>query len=356
MMRGFRLGTAIADVKTLLKVQFGVEEVEAFLNNVPMGDEMLICTNAQLNIGGASYTTIIMGDVNGDGVVDNIDLLAIKDHVDNKALLEGVFLKAADVTASFGGKVDQKAADIVEYYLGGHVAIAQFEPGRTGVYDDKIAEVYAKNPDVVGWITIPGTNIDYPIMFDKTGKWYYNYHTVEREQADRGSIYAYYPWLTHQNVVTGHNSRPSQQMFHALHHVQEYNNGKSNCAYANCNLALTDVLPDLNKYAERVWTITLYGVESKWEVFAMYETKAGVKIEETLYDNIWWPGKGKSDYSKDSDAKIQTWIDKQLANSEIKIETNVSVNDTFLTLFTCGNEKADADRNARLYFFLKKVD
>ena len=29
----------------------------------------------------------------------------------------------------------------------------------------KMAELYAENPDVIGWITIPGTDVDYPVMY-----------------------------------------------------------------------------------------------------------------------------------------------------------------------------------------------
>lgn len=28
----------------------------------------------------------------------------------------------------------------------------------------KMAELYAENPDVIGWVNIPGTNVDYPVM------------------------------------------------------------------------------------------------------------------------------------------------------------------------------------------------
>ena len=28
----------------------------------------------------------------------------------------------------------------------------------------KMAELYAENPDIIGWLTIPGTNVDYPVM------------------------------------------------------------------------------------------------------------------------------------------------------------------------------------------------
>ena len=41
-----------------------------------------------------------MGDVNGDGAVNSIDALSVLNHSVERALLEGVFLAAADLDAN----------------------------------------------------------------------------------------------------------------------------------------------------------------------------------------------------------------------------------------------------------------
>ena len=43
-------------------------------------------------------------------------------------------------------------------------------PAYTSPYTEQIAAQKAKNDETVGWIKIQGTNIDYPIMYDATGK------------------------------------------------------------------------------------------------------------------------------------------------------------------------------------------
>ena len=49
--------------------------------------------------------------------------------------------------------------------------------------------VYALNNDLVGWINIPGTNIDYPVMQTPTRKDYYLYRNFDKEWSSWGSIY-----------------------------------------------------------------------------------------------------------------------------------------------------------------------
>ncbi|MDR1358310.1 MAG: class B sortase [Coriobacteriales bacterium] len=66
----------------------------------------------------------------------------------------------------------------------------------------------ALNPDVVGWIIVPGTNINYPIV-QGTNNDYYLYHLFDSSSSGTGAIFADYEGsatLTGQhNIIYGHN-------------------------------------------------------------------------------------------------------------------------------------------------------
>jgi len=75
------------------------------------------------------------------------------------------------------------------------------------------------NPDVVGWILIPDTNINYPLMQGTDNDFYLN-HTWDKKSNAVGSIYLEYqcsPELTDFNtLVYGHNML-NGSMFAQLH-------------------------------------------------------------------------------------------------------------------------------------------
>ncbi len=378
-MIGFRPNMTVAEAGAILKAVTGSETAcftkadgSAATDTDPIATGLLACSDPAAPIA----TVVLMGDVNGDGLIDNTDGDLVQSFVESKSKLEGAYARASRARAdSDWGKVEKVTATLhgeeggyttlsdISRSVAGMVAIRNYASGsgKISQYGDWHKEAsqlnnsyntaVAENKDTIGYITLDKTNISYPIMVDYNGKWYYNDHTFEKKSSESASIYAYYYNYQQNNVVTGHNSRPSGSMFHQLHHIQEFNLGESNCVHEKyCGKELVD-LPDFNKYAERVWTVNLYGVETRYEVFAMYETKAGCDISETLYDNVWW-----GDLKPDDKAGVQKWIDKQLSLSEMKIDTTVTTEDTFLTIFTCGNEHSDASKNARLYFFLKRVD
>jgi len=234
-------------------------------------------------------------------------------------------------------------------------------------YEEKREAALHINPDVVGWICIPGTNIDYPIMFGD--KWYYSSRDLYREQSNTGSIYSHlnresYEWYdTQQNlVIAGANARLSRSMFHELHHVQEANLGGTSCAYSHCAAGLdTAALPDLHTKEGRTWDISICGQAGQWEVWAMYET-GPEESPNTLYYNTWFPPSAVAEYEGFVPAgqeEVRQWVDFQLQRSQIDFQAlgvEVSSCDQFLTIYTSGdNHDSNTDR-ARLYFFLKLVN
>ncbi len=66
----------------------------------------------------------------------------------------------------------------------------------------------ALNPDTVGWIIIPGTSVNYPIVQGSDNS-YYLYHLFDSSSSGTGAIFADYegsPTLNGQNnIIYGHN-------------------------------------------------------------------------------------------------------------------------------------------------------
>ena len=68
-----------------------------------------------------------------------------------------------------------------------------------------------ENPDIYAWITIPGTDIDYPVVQDSTDNTYYLNHAADTSLSDSGAIYSekenakdFDDYLT---VLYGHNMK-----------------------------------------------------------------------------------------------------------------------------------------------------
>lgn len=208
----------------------------------------------------------------------------------------------------------------------GEGKIAQFPKLDYDPYSEKYDEAYEINNDVVGWITIPETVIDYPILYGDN--WYYHERDIKGNHTSRGSIYTYRNAMMQNNPVTGHNARNSKTMFHALHDVQ-------------------DNAQALLNYSDRVWGISLFGEYAEWEIFSLYETKADEPKETIKYNT--------NSMDQFTEEDILAWIDTQVSRSEIAVDVRVDIHDQFVTLVTCGDNYDSADAQSRLYIFLKRV-
>ena len=236
-------------------------------------------------------------------------------------------------------------------------AVEVEETGYIFPYADKLNEARKQNNDVVGWINIPGTNIDYPILYGE--EWFYATRDINMEKNSIGSVYShlnmasYEAYNVSQNlVVAAQNARVSGTLFHQLHHIQEVNLGNTHCAYRKCGMELDpDVLPDLSTPEGRTWDISVCGIDARWEVWSMYEGGANMK-EELEYYNTWFIKYERHVPKNQQD--VQNWIDDQLRRSQIDFGVEVTTSDQFLTLYTSGDTK-DSDET-HLFFFLKQVE
>ncbi|MCT8137901.1 class B sortase [Anaerobacillus sp. CMMVII] len=172
---------------------------------------------------------------------------------------------------------------------------------------DKFLPLLEKNEDTVGWITIPNTQVDYPIV-KKEDNDFYLHHNFEGERSNGGTIFMDFRNIgdgtDRHTILYGHNMRDGT-MFQGLMKYKQ-----------------SDFFSD----NQMITFYTLYE-ETKWEIFSAYVT-------DTNYYYIPTRFRSKRDYL-DFLEGIQG---KSLFQSEIEFTDE----DKILTLSTCSYEFLDA--------------
>lgn len=104
------------------------------------------------------------------------------------------------------------------------VTVTDPETGEEVSVLAEYAELYTMNNDLVGWIQVPGTDINYPVMQSSEVDDYYLYVNFYNEYSNHGCIYAREEcdFQTPSDNVTiyGHNMKDGS-MFAPLHKYQD---------------------------------------------------------------------------------------------------------------------------------------
>ena len=107
-----------------------------------------------------------------------------------------------------------------------HSALLEYKPGQTGVTEPQVEEIVNQNiidlkeqyPDVVGWLTIPNTNVDYPFAWYSDND-YYLRRTLDLKRAEAGTVFMDYrcdkDFKSRNTIIYGHNMK-SGRMFATL--------------------------------------------------------------------------------------------------------------------------------------------
>ena len=203
------------------------------------------------------------------------------------------------------------------------------ETRETVVYKDAegmllgYKEIYEMNNDTVGWIRIPGTVLDYPVMQtpDKTD--YYLYRNFNKEDSARGSIYAREVCDINEpsdNItIYGHNMRDGS-MFACLH---EYINKET---WEENSLIFFDTL----------WEYHVY------EIFAVFKTSANIGEGFSYHKFV------DAEDEEDFDEFVKTCKDLAFYDTGITPEYG----DKLITLSTCEYTLGD---NGRLVVVAKRI-
>ena len=82
-----------------------------------------------------------------------------------------------------------------------------------------------KNADIYAWISVPGTNVDYPVLRHPTDNGYYLLHNLNGSQGYPGCIYTENynskDFTDPVTVLYGHDMRSTGTMFHQLHKFEK---------------------------------------------------------------------------------------------------------------------------------------
>ena len=188
-------------------------------------------------------------------------------------------------------------------------AIMEDENGHLIEYDEETNminsynKLYEVNSDSVGWLSVKGTNIDYPVVKYEDNKYYLG-KNIYREDDYNGWVFMDYrnsiENLDDNTIIYAHNRYTSGVMFGTLTNLRKkkWTNNKGNY-FITFN--------------------TLYK-EHRWKVFSYY----GIDVtSDYLYTNF------------ENDEEKQVFIDMITRRSEYNFDTEVTVNDKMLTLSTC---------------------
>lgn len=183
-------------------------------------------------------------------------------------------------------------------------------------------ELFLQNPDMVGWIKVEGTNINYPVMQTPNEPNFYLKHNFEKEYSDLGTPYVQEDCdiaASDNLVIYGHHIK-GQKMFGAL---EEY---KSQSFYEEHKSVQFDTLTQHNEY----------------EVIAVFKTVAYSPEGFRYYDFV----------NAENEGEFNAYVGKCKELALYDTGVTAEYGDRLITLSTCEYSA----QNGRLVVVAKKVD
>ncbi len=171
------------------------------------------------------------------------------------------------------------------------------------------------NKDTVGWISVNGTNINYPIVQTKDNK-YYLTHSFEKTYTDAGWVFMDYRNNAvdfDKNTIIYAHARKDKSMFGSLKNILK------GSWYGNSD--------------NHIIKLSTPSENTLWQVFSIYHIPT-----ESYYITT----------SFKTDKEYETFLNTIKKRSAAKFDATLDVNDKILTLSTCYNDSQKVVLHAKL--------
>ena len=189
----------------------------------------------------------------------------------------------------------------------------------------KFVEIYKRNSDFIGWITIEGTEIDYPVMQTMDDEEFYIHRDFDKEYSSAGTLFidtlSSVTKPTDNIVIYGHNMKTGK-MFHDL---LEYES------------------EEFYKEHKFIRFDTIYG-NGTYEVIAAYRTEI-FPVDYTGFKYYQF-------FDAESESEFYDYVENSKNLTYYDIPVTAEYGDTLLTLSTCAYHVDEG----RFVVVAKKID
>ena len=178
----------------------------------------------------------------------------------------------------------------------------------------QVKQLQEQNPDIVGWLEIENTNINYPVL-QGTDNRYYMTHNYKKENSKNGSIFldAKYNWNIPSNnlLIYGHNLGNGMMFQELLKYEKE------------------------SFYQEHpVIRFTTADEDTKYEIISAFKSRVYHKSEKNVFRYYFF-------LNNESEEEYREFVKNAKNASLYPINATASYGDQLITLSTCSYHVQD---------------
>lgn len=178
----------------------------------------------------------------------------------------------------------------------------------------QVKELQGQNPDIIGWLEIENTNINYPVL-QGTDNSYYMTHNYKKENSKNGSIFldAKYNWNIPSNnfLIYGHNLENGMMFQELLKYEKE------------------------SFYQEHpIIRFTTTEEDAKYEIVSVFKSRVYYKSEKNVFRYYYF-------INSQSEEKYNQFVKNAKNASIYSIDVTANYGDQLITLSTCSYHLED---------------